>query len=293
VVLRTDETDFEVDHMRATFPLTQPEQSIWPRDLPKQNVSLAADELYGPLYFHSGPFRLVRGFSALTARFCRATLAAPHDDPADDISLLGELTSNDATVHVLQACVPHRRLLPVGCERFTVAVDAGAPHELHAAERHASGNEYVWDVVATDADGKITRTWQGLRLRDVGPLPRTRPWPPALLAVYLQRSMAALGLDPDAIVELVDDRCSALPAVRSAGLAACHWEPVPGDTDEKPEVDARQYEHVHEAMRNRLAESSATVSARLRTMRSCLTAAGHSGGASTTEAGLCSAPARR
>lgn len=272
VVVRTDETDFEVDHMRATFPLTQPGQSIWPPDLPKQNVSLTADELYGPLYFHSGPFRLVRGFSALAARFCRATLAAPHDALADDVPLLGELTSNDATVHVLQACVPHRRLLPVGCERFTVAVDAGPPHELHATECHASGSEYVWDVVVTDADGKITRTWQGLRLRDVGPLPRTRPWPPALLAVYLQRSMTALGLDPDATVELIDDRSSAAPVVRSAGLAACHWEPVLSDTDEKSGVDA----HLHEAMRNRLAESPTTVSARLRTMRSCMAAAGYS-----------------
>jgi enediyne polyketide synthase len=255
VVLRTDETDFEVDHMRATFPLTQPGQSIWPPDLPKQNVSLTAEELYGPLYFHSGPFRLVRGFSALAARFCRATLAAPHDAPAGDVPLLGVLTSNDATVHVLQACVPHRRLLPVGCERFTVAVDAGPPHELHATERYAAGSEYVWDVVVTDADGKIARTWQGLRLRDVGPLPRTRPWPPALLAVYLQRSVIELGLDPDATVE--------------------RWEPVLADTNEKPEVDAHRYWHVHEPMRNRLAESPETVSARLRTMRSCLAEAGY------------------
>jgi hypothetical protein len=39
--------------------------------------------------------------------------------------------------------------------------------------------------------------WRGVQLRDAGPLPRNSSWPPSLLSVYLERSGADLGLDPE------------------------------------------------------------------------------------------------
>jgi enediyne polyketide synthase len=87
-------------------------------------------------------------------------------------------------------------------------------------------------------------TWSGLRLRDVGPLPRTGPWPLALLAVYLERSTTALGLDPQLRVSVLDSRSAlttSAPAsdvvahshlgeltlsVSATRLVACDWETV-------------------------------------------------------------------
>ncbi|HEX9335552.1 MAG TPA: SDR family oxidoreductase, partial [Pseudonocardiaceae bacterium] len=201
VALRSDETGYCVDHFRATFPLAQPGEPIDRPDQSEEDIKLGPDDLYGPLYFHTGGFRLVERFTALSARYCHVHLRGPDGEQlhpvVSDAPLLGEFTSNDATVHALQACVPHRRLLPVGCERFTRVAGTSAPREIYATERHAGNGEYVWDVLGLDRFGKRAVRWVGLRLRDVGPLAVDRLWPPALLGVYIERSAIALGLHPD------------------------------------------------------------------------------------------------
>jgi enediyne polyketide synthase len=247
-VLRSEETNYRVDHFRARFPLRRADLPATPI-VPDGGTPLESDSLYGPLYFHTGRFRRVRTLSASGARSCRAQILAGDDSvwfPGFDIQpLLGDPGVNDATLHALQACVPHRRLLPVGCDRFTISTPrSGAVLELRATERHAANGEYVWDATALDSSGQPVITWSGLRLRDVGPLPRTGPWPLALLAVYLERSTTALGLDPQLRVSVLDSRSAlttSAPAsdvvahshlgeltlsVSATRLVACDWETV-------------------------------------------------------------------
>jgi enediyne polyketide synthase len=71
------------------------------------------------------------------------------------------------------------------------------PEQRSAASATRQAPEYVWDVEAVDASGRSLVTWRGLRLADAGPLRRDAPWPPSLLSVYLERSMVALGLNPE------------------------------------------------------------------------------------------------
>jgi len=159
-------------------------------------------ELYGPLCFQTGPFRRVAFLPGLSSRSCRALIRGADDAPwfgpdlAEAPVLLGSPGVNDAAFHVLQACVPHRRLMLAGCERMTTSgrTVSGAV-EMRARQRLATAGEYIWDVTAVDGDGRHLATWTGLRLADVGPLRRTEPWPPTLLAVYLERRAATLGLD--------------------------------------------------------------------------------------------------
>ena len=126
---------------------------------------------------------------------------------------LGSPGLNDATLHVLQACFPHRRVLPAGCDAVTVsgrqvqgavevtAMQRSAPST--AARRPAlapvadpevtavdlvppvrpvppgphAPDEYVWDVTAVDATGQAIVTWTGLRLRDACLVPgHPAPW---------------------------------------------------------------------------------------------------------------------
>jgi enediyne polyketide synthase len=53
----------------------------------------------------------------------------------------------------------------------------------------------LWSVEAVDASGQLLAVWRGIRIADAGPLPRSSPWPPALLSVFLERCATELGLE--------------------------------------------------------------------------------------------------
>lgn len=66
-----------------------------------------------------------------------------------------------------------------------------APAGTDGAERESQ----LWSVEAVDASGQLLAVWRGIRIADAGPLPRSSPWPPALLSVFLERCATELGLD--------------------------------------------------------------------------------------------------
>ena len=248
VVLRCDESSFAVDHVRAVFSCeAQPAEAVTSLGdaLPELDEVPASDagivdgtELYGPICFQSGRFRRAALLPEVTSRSCRALVRGGDDqawfsgpgDQADAQLILGSPGLTDATWHVLQACVPHRRLQLAGCDSVLfsgLAADGAievraaivrdplrqaAAHEAATPGKpviprqgsgpeiktpSAAAGEFVWDVEAVDTAGRPLVTWSGLRLRDAGPLPRAAAWPPALLAAYLERTTAALGLDPE------------------------------------------------------------------------------------------------
>ncbi|MDH2429182.1 type I polyketide synthase [Sphaerisporangium sp. TRM90804] len=139
---------------------------------------------------------------------------------------LGDVYRNDASIHVLQACVPHRRLLPVGCDRLTVhGAAAPGPLTLAAVERAHTGADYTYDVVVRDSGGRPVVSWQGLRLRDVGPLDGVRSLPPLLLGPYLQR--VAGGLLPGAALRVAVADGGARTAGRGGDGHAPGGRPLP------------------------------------------------------------------
>ncbi|MFI9586189.1 SDR family NAD(P)-dependent oxidoreductase [Streptomyces sp. NPDC052236] len=232
-VLRSDENDFCVDHFRAVFPVAVPSPNGHHAppavEDPLRAGELHSAELYGPLYFHTGRFQRVQRLSAPSARTCRATLAPARADPwfAAPLAapLLGDPSANDATLHALQACVPHRRLLPVAAESLTIRPGSGPVERIRGSELSAADGEYVWDVEGLDASGRPVVQWHGLRLKDVGPLPRgDRPWPAALLAVLLERATAALGLDDTLAVAVHPGERSAVPRIPRPGLSRSHLD---------------------------------------------------------------------
>jgi enediyne polyketide synthase len=270
--VRCADSGFAVDHFVATFrdqgdgpghsdlfgDLDEPGLA----ECPAMHVGSAeiADgtEFYGPICFQSGRFRRVAFLPEVSPRSCRALVRggdeqpwfgeAAAGDPAGAPLILGSPGLNDATMHVLQACVPHRRLLPASCDAVTFSgretdgaveiravtvssaagpagtgtdTTAGAlavaqaetsagnpaspspqpvPQPRSASQQAAPAQprtlpaEYCWDVDAVDAAGNLLVSWRGLRLLDAGPLSRNCAWPPSLLAVYLERSAAELGL---------------------------------------------------------------------------------------------------
>ena len=267
------------DHCRAVFPARaaeappgQPSASAAGRPAGSrpgwrtaQTVTAILDsaDLYGPVCFQAGRFRRVAFLPELTSRRCRALIRGGDDQPwfgaglADASLQLGSPGLNDATVHVLQACFPYRRVLPAGCDAVTVsgrqvqgavevtamqrsatraasrrpvlapvqdpeitAVNPVPPHRAVPSGPHAP-EEYVWDVAAVDSTGQAVITWTGLRLRDAGPVPGHPALPPALLGVYLERGATALGLDPALRINV---RCEPPPLGPAA--AGSSWSPT-------------------------------------------------------------------
>jgi len=298
-VLRSEETDYRVDHFRAQFLLHDAAPPAAPI-IPDGGTLIPPEDLYGPLYFHTGRFRRVQTLCAPTARSCRAQISA-HDDGewfagTHSELLLGNPGVNDATLHVLQACVPHRRLLPVGCDHLIITPHSGGGVlELRAAERHAANGVYLWDAAALDSSNQPMITWSGLRLRDVGPLHRAEPWPMQLLVVYLERCATALGLDAQLQVTVTRDGVrgtghgQALDqvsrshlgeltlSVRGAGLVACDWQDVVDrSTEEWRRLLGPELAALAAQVRLACAEAESATASRLWTALECLSKVGHS-----------------
>jgi enediyne polyketide synthase len=229
-VLRCADSGFQVDHFRARFPLgpapvpepeppgqaaaEPPEQPATPRPGSGLGLTVASaggivdgTDLYGPVFFQAGPFRRVAFLPEVTSRSCSALVRGADDrpwfagsalsgPPGVDVPLvLGSPGLNDAVMHMLQACVPHRRMFPAGFDALTVS---GA--EVRGAVQVRAGREGgpagAWEVTAVDAAGHTVLAVSGLRLRDVGPLEAAAPWHPTLLAAALEGWAAEFGLDP-------------------------------------------------------------------------------------------------
>ncbi len=222
-VLRCAETGFRLDHARAVFH-TAPRPGPAPspasgtaaggtvsRERGAGSVAPGAlvdgTDLYGQVYFQAGRFRRVAFLPEVSSRACRALVRGGDDlpwfgavpGPVDAPLVLGSPGLNDATLHVLQACLPHRRLLATGCESVTFSGrEVRGALRVQAIRRppDAAGAAGVWDVTAADATGQPVVAWQGVQLRDVGALAQAGAWHPVLLAISMEARAAEFGLDP-------------------------------------------------------------------------------------------------
>ncbi len=284
-VLRCADSGFQVDHFRALFPLrpaappapNSPEPAAAPHSGEERTERLGltvasaggivdGTDLYGPVFFQAGPFRRVAFLPELTSRSCSALIRGADDRPwfrraelggtgsgapgTDDRLVLGSPGLNDAILHMLQACVPHRRMLPAGFDALTVSGAEVRGAVQVRAEREA-GPGGGWQVTAVDAAGHTVLAVSGLRLRDVGPLEPSAPWHPTLLAAALEGWAAEFGLDPALRVTVScgqpgqdrQPRADGVPwldastglgtlagfqlTARASMPVACYWAPVP------------------------------------------------------------------
>jgi hypothetical protein len=168
-VVRCEESGFATDHFKATFRVAEDAASAAAPSLaglPELDEMPASDagivdgtELYGPTFYQSGRFRHVALLPEVTAGSCRALVRGEDGQRwfggADGSGLvLGSPGLNDTSWHVLQACVPHRRLLPAGCESVTFSGrDAAGAVEIRAVQ---VGGGAVADTTGTGTSGAET-----------------------------------------------------------------------------------------------------------------------------------------
>jgi enediyne polyketide synthase len=198
-VVRCSSTGFQVDHFSGTciFGKTASALSVPAPENAAQTAPLdAARGLYGRILFHQGRFCRVEGYELLHSEKSVARLTAPAGAPwfarhLPPLLAMGDPASRDAALHSVQACIPHKTILPVGVDR--ILANAGwtlGPARIHATERARDGDNFIYDLRVEDAEGRSCEQWEGLRLRAVAPIESHAPWPLALLVPYMERKLA-------------------------------------------------------------------------------------------------------
>jgi enediyne polyketide synthase len=206
VVLRCENTAFQLDHFRATCRFdgarhdsTNPLGSV--ADPGDEALEVPIDphlDLYGQILFQGGRFQKLRGYRRLRATECVAAIAAGDQAAWFGRYLPGELilgdpATRDAAIHAVQACIPHATILPVGVDRLIPGVSASTgPCFVIAKERFDQGDILIYDLAVSDESGVVRERWEGLRLRVVKRDEPRGSWPVPLLGPYLERRMRAL-----------------------------------------------------------------------------------------------------
>jgi enediyne polyketide synthase len=146
--VRSSDSSYRIDHAVAVFRCDEPGEwaaavtvSSPPRLAAATTGLVDGTELYGPVCFQSGRFRRIALLPEVTARSGRAIARGDDDQPwfasgiglSDTGFLLGSPGLNDAMLQLLQACVPHRRVRPTGCELVQFSGrDESGPVEIRA-----------------------------------------------------------------------------------------------------------------------------------------------------------------
>ena len=199
VVIRCSSTSFQVDHFSGECVFDgkhQIKEAAPPQQDEDFTLPMNPDhDLYGPILFHGGRFRRVEKYRWLQAEQSVAEIRAPlvtswyaRHLPAELV--LGDPASRDAALHSIQACIPHKTILPTGIDRIvTKSSWAGERATVCAVEKSRDGDDFLYDVSIQNAAGQTCESWEGLHLRAVAPIQASHQWPFALLVPYLGRKL--------------------------------------------------------------------------------------------------------
>ena len=200
VAVRCSSTGFKVDHFTGEC-IFEKKSSTADEPLASQvnHQSIALDpqhDLYGRILFHRRRFARIDAYESLHSDASIARLAPPAVSPwfarhLPPALVLGDAASRDAALHSIQACIPHKTILPIGIDRVTTHMDwTRDAARVRAVERISDGDNFVYDLRIEDAEGKLCEHWEGLHLRAVALIDDKAPWPLPLLVPYLERKAA-------------------------------------------------------------------------------------------------------
>lgn len=203
LALRCSTTDFQVNHITAYCRFTKtPALAAIDREI----QSLAATKLIQPfdpefdlyqnILFQKGRFQRIQGYHLIAARRCLVSLSPGDKTGWFDNNLptnlvLGDAGARDASLHAIQACIPHQTVIPVSVDEIALsALDPDQAYRVFATEIADLGAELVYDMVIFNQDGKIVEHWRGLKLRTMGTPASLKLTALPLMAPYIERKIA-------------------------------------------------------------------------------------------------------
>lgn len=190
-VIRASDDGFASDCARAVLgggPTPAPAPAVAPRG------AIPAGPLYGALFFNGGRFARLASLTRASAFALRADLSPDPCAPwfgayLPQAMTLGDPGLRDAGLHALQACVPQRRVLPVGCAEISILDPAAPRATVEAREASSDAETFVFDIAWRGPDGAVVETWRRAAFRAIGPRP-LGALPAALLPAALERAAA-------------------------------------------------------------------------------------------------------
>jgi enediyne polyketide synthase len=205
-VVRCSSTAFKVDHFTGECVFQENQNALDQSSLdhntshavtfPAAQEALVLNpehDLYGRILFHCSRFARIEAYELLQSDRSSASLSSPAKVPwfarhlPSDL-VLGNAASRDAALHSIQACIPHKTVLPVGIDRIAPVADwTSSAARVQAVERASDGENFVYDLYIEDTAGRTCERWEGLHLRAVAAINAKTSWPLALLAPYLER----------------------------------------------------------------------------------------------------------
>jgi enediyne polyketide synthase len=214
VAVRCSSTGFKIDHFTGECVFGEHKtMHVEPAITPEAREPLALNpkqDLYGHILFHRGRFARIEGYELLQSKMSIARLSAPAPLPwfarhLPPTLILGDAASRDAALHFIQACIPHKTILPVGIDRVTSNSEwTRSAARIHAIERAYDGDNFVYDVRIEDDLGRVCEEWEGLHLRSVATIDIKDAWPLPLLVPYIERKVSHILRQPEVRIGLVD-----------------------------------------------------------------------------------------
>ena len=202
IAVRCSSTGFKVDHFTGECVFAEKQTRADAPVVSGANHQLLALDpqrhLYGRILFHRGRFARIAAYEALHSDVSIARLNPPASSPwfarhLPQELVMGDAASRDAALHSIQACIPHKTILPVGIDQVTTYADwTRTAARVHAVERISDGDNFVYDLRIEDAEGKLCEYWEGLHLRAVAEIDTKDSWPLPLLVPYLERKAAQI-----------------------------------------------------------------------------------------------------
>jgi enediyne polyketide synthase len=212
--IRCSSTEFLIDHVEARCRI-QPAEADLAGAPPLSWADADLDRfepdrsLYGNVLFQRGRFMRIESYQMIEARRCRARLSADgatqwFAPDLPQVSLLGDAGARDAALHAIQACIPHKVVIPVAVEQIDAGrLDPSKAYQMYAEEVADRGEELVYDLTIIDAELRPVEHWRNVVLRVAGQLPHLRLDSPLLMAPSLERRVAACAPDAGVRVRFV------------------------------------------------------------------------------------------
>lgn len=201
VSLFSETTNFKVPHFEATCIFQQHDKSII--DIPdieidfsKKNSVKPLADMYNKFLFQKGRFSKVEQYLRITAKESLAYLE-PKDgekwfnDYIPSRLLLNDPGLTDSVIHSLQACIPHKTLIPMGVEEIIhfnndVSPLEGKRNVVFGKEVYQENDVHIYNLYVYNQNGKIQDCWLGLKLKEVRDMEHDLKVGP-LLSAYLER----------------------------------------------------------------------------------------------------------
>jgi len=172
--IRSSMDNFAQVHARARFlpSAALPATLRQPPDTTAAELQLAADSLYGSIFFGRRRFERLIAYRSLSATRVDALInsgsgLAWFGAYLSQELLLGDPGARDAGLHALMATIPQCLVLPTSVERITILDVAQHRYRVVAIQTAATADSFMFDIHWCSESGALLEIWQNVRLQRV------------------------------------------------------------------------------------------------------------------------------